>query len=118
MTHATITAHTPTVCVVEFAFNEQAKNTVKALPGTSYDGSTWFVPIMHLPTLKGVFDKLTVEPAVVDAYYALLRRMVADFKGHECKKGVKALLEKHAVGIAAMQAKGMQMELTRSNTHG
>lgn len=112
MTHATIKAHTAKLCIVEFAYDVATKDAVKALAGVEFDGR-WIVPVMHLPTLKGVFDKLTVEPAVVDAYYVLLRRMVADMKGHERKKGVKALLEKHAVGIAAMQAKSEQMELMR-----
>lgn len=110
MTHATIRVHTDKLCIVEFAYDEAAKNTLKALAGVEFDGC-WIVPILHLPTLKTIFAKLTVEPAVVDAYYVLLRRMIADMKGHERKKSVKALLEKHAVGIAAMQAKSAQMGL-------
>lgn len=112
MTHATITLHSRLHCIVEFAYDDAVKEAVKTLPGTSFDGKRWIVAIMHLPTLKSIFTKLTVEPEVVAAYHRLLERMLDDLRGHERDKGIKALLEKHAVGIAAMRAKDAQLELT------
>lgn len=111
MTHATISAYTATLCIVEFGYSELAKSVVKSLPGAEYADKQWIVPILHLPTLKTIFTKLTVEQAVIDAYHRLLRRMVANMKGHERDKGVKGLLDKHALGIAAMQAKEAQLAL-------
>lgn len=108
MTHATITAHSHLHCVVEFAFNEQAKNTVKALPGSNFNGDCWLVGIMHLPTLKGIFTKLDVDSAVIVAYHDLLKRMLCDLMGHEDDKAVRELLTKHANGIAAVRATGWQ----------
>lgn len=111
MTAAVIRAHSAKLCRVEFAYSESAKDKLKALAGVEFDGQQWTAPVMHLPEMKGIFTKLTVEPAVIEAYYALLQRMVQDLKGHERKKEVKALLSKHAVGITAMQAKSAQMAL-------
>lgn len=111
MTSATVKALSSKLCIIEFAYSASAKNAVKELAGATFDGEQWTVPVMHLPTLKNIFTKLTVDPVVVEAYHELLRRMVNDLQGHEHKKDAKALLSKHAVGIVAMQAKYAQMVL-------
>lgn len=103
MTHATITCHSATLAIVEFAYDAATKDAVKALPGADFDGHAWLVPILHLPTLKGIFDTMTVAPEVVAAYHALLRRMLCDLCGH---KMPKALSDKHATGIAHITANG------------
>lgn len=109
---ATIRFYSTKLCIVEFGYNPAQKDIIKALAGADFDGQRWTVPVMHLPTLKTLFATLAVEPAVVDAYHNLLRQMIADLKGFERKKGIKALLNKHAVGIAAMKARQSQLSLT------
>jgi len=106
MTHATITAHSATACIVEFPFDEQAKNAIKALPGSTYDGHVWSTAIMHLPTLKGIFGSMDVEPEVIQCYHELLKRMLCDLTGHEHCKAAQELMAKHAVGIAAVMSTG------------
>lgn len=108
MTHATITAHTSTVAVIEFAYSVATKDAVKSLPGSQYADGVWLVAIMHLPTLKTLFSSLDVEPAVVVAYHDLLKRMMCDLAGHEHCKAAKELTAKHANGIAAIVATGWQ----------
>ena len=113
MTHATITPHTSTLCAIEFAYNVRVKDAVKELPGSTYDGTTWHVAIMHLPTLKGIFDTLTVEPEVVANYHALIKRMLCDFVGSEHRKGelgkhIAEIKATHANGIAAVLSTGWQ----------
>lgn len=81
MTHARILPAGPGLCLVDFAFNEAAKNAVKALPGAEFTGGKWVVPTLSLPALKAIFATLTVEPAVIQAYHSLLRRMLEDFAG-------------------------------------
>jgi hypothetical protein len=107
MTHATITPNTPILCTVEFPYDEATKNIVKELAGATYANSLWTLPIMHLPTLKGIFATLTVDPAVVTAYHALLRKMLRQLEGQHRKgalgKAIADLLDKHAVGIAAIK---------------
>lgn len=111
MIKATIRAYRDKLCIVEFGYNPGQKDAIKALAGAEFDGERWIVPVMHLPTLKTIFAKLTVEPAVVEAYHRLLQRMVDDLDGFKKQKGVKDILKKHSVGIAAMQAKRAQMAL-------
>lgn len=111
MSSATIRFYSAKLCIVEFGYNPAQKDIIKALAGADFDGQQWTVPVMHLPTLKTIFTKLTVEPAVISAYHHLLWRMMADLKGFERQKGVKGILKKHAIGIAAMQAKQSQMAL-------
>lgn len=108
MTHATITAHTSTLCIVEFAYSKRVKDAVKALPGSIFDGTTWRVAIMHLPTLKGIFTSMDVEPAVIVAYHDLVKRMLCDLLGSEHRKGelgkhIAEIYATHANGIAAVQ---------------
>lgn len=112
MSSATIRTYSDKLCVVEFTYSARQKDAIKALAGAEFDGEQWIVPVMHLPTLKTIFTKLTVEPAVVEAYHALLQRMVADLDGFKKEKGVKGILKKNAVGITAMQAKQSQLALT------
>lgn len=111
MSSATIRAYSAKLCIVEFGYSPGQKDTIKALAGAEFDGQRWTVPILHLPTLKTIFTKLTVDPAVINAYHALLQRMVADLDGFKKQKGVKGILKKHSVGIAAMQAKRSQLAL-------
>lgn len=125
MTHARITPAGPGLCAVDFAYDDAAKNAVKALPGAEFTGSKWKVPTLHLPTLKGVFTTLTVEPAVISEYYATLRRMLEDFAGSgltvwlegsqvrskclrkgELGKHLAEVIDKHRAGIAAVLKQG------------
>lgn len=111
MTHATITQNTAILCTVAFDYDETAKEQVKALAGASFDGQVWTVPIMHLPTLKTIFDRLTVAPEVVSAYHELLKRLLSDFASSEHRKGalgnhITELKSLHAVGIAAVLKTG------------
>lgn len=117
MTHATITPHTPTLCAVEFAYHAATKDAVKALPGSTFDGSVWYVAILHLPTLKGMFDTLEVEPAVVVAYHELLKRMMNDLAGCEHSKTAQELIATHERGIAAIIATGWQPTPTQRPRH-
>lgn len=103
--HATISYHDAVCCAVAFAYDAATKDAVKALPGADFDGHAWLVPILHLPTLKSMFDTMTVAPEVVAAYQSLLRRMLCDFCGH---KMPKALAEKHATVIERITANGWQ----------
>lgn len=109
MTHAAIHYTNATTMSVEFAYDEQQKDAIKALPGTSFDGGQWIVPIMHLPRMKPLFDCLTVALAVVAAYHSLLRRMVTDFATSQHRKGalgqhIAELMALHANGIVAAKA--------------
>lgn len=113
MTHATITRHSAILCCVEFAFHAATKDAVKALPGAEYADGVWIVPTMHLPTLKGIFDSMTVAPEVISAYHELLRRMLCDTMTSAGRKGelgrhLAELHERHAVGIAHVMATGWQ----------
>jgi hypothetical protein len=107
MTHAHVTPNTPILCTVEFDYSPQIKDAVKELAGSNYANSLWTLPIMHLPTLKTIFATLTVDPAVVTAYHALLRKMLRQLEGQHRKgalgKAIADLLDKHAVGIAAIK---------------
>jgi hypothetical protein len=110
MTHAHVTPNTPILCTVEFDYSPQIKDAVKELAGSNYANSLWTLPIMHLPTLKTIFATLTVDPAVVTAYHALLRKMLRQLEGQHRKgamgKAIADLLDKHAVGIAAVYKSG------------
>lgn len=111
MTHATITPHTAILCNVAFDYDEPSKEAVKSLAGATYTAGLWIVPIMHLPTLKTIFGRLTVAPEVVSAYHDLLRRMQTDFAGSEHRKGalgnhITELKNLHAVGIAVVLKTG------------
>lgn len=111
--HATITSHTATICAVAFDYDAATKNAVKELAGATYADGAWLVPILHLPVLKLIFSTMTVAPDVVANYHELLRRMLCDFVGSQHRKGalgthIAELMERHAVGIAAVTAKGWQ----------
>ncbi len=113
MTHATITRHSATLAIVEFAYHAATMDAVKALPGAEYADGVWIVPTMHLPTLKGIFDSMTVAPEVISAYHELLRRMLCDTMTSAGRKGelgrhLAELHERHAVGIAHVMATGWQ----------
>lgn len=109
MTHATITPHDRHCAVTMPIYNHRnerdaaAKDAVKALPGAEYIGGAWIVSVLALPTLKAIFDTMTVEPAVVAAYHDALRRMCDQL----LPSGSHAeLMSLHANGIAAIKAKG------------
>jgi hypothetical protein len=113
MTHATISRHDAICCAVRCDI--AAKDSVKALAGATFDGDSkaWIVPTMHLPTLKGIFDSMTVAPEVISAYHELLRRMLCDTMTSAGRKGelgrhLAELHERHAVGIAHVMATGWQ----------
>lgn len=111
MTHATITPHTAILCKVAFDYAESTKEHVKALAGANFDGHNWIVPILHLPILKLIFSTMTVAPEVVKAYHELLKRMLDDLDSSSHRKGalgqhIKDLMERHAVGIAAVRKTG------------
>lgn len=113
MKHATITRHTATICVVAFDYDVATRNAVKELAGATYADGAWLVPILHLPVLKLIFSTMTVAPDVVANYHELLRQMLCDFVGSQHRKGalgthIAELIERHAVGIAAVTAKGWQ----------
>lgn len=113
MTHATITRHSATLAIVEFAYHAATKDAVKALPGAEYADGVWIVPTMHLPTLKGMFGTMTVAPEVIADYHELLRRMLCDTMGSTGRKGelgrhLAELHERHANGIAHVMATGWQ----------
>lgn len=111
MTHATITPHDRHCAVTMTGYSPAHKDAVKALAGAEYVGDAWIVSVLHLPTLKGIFDTMTVEPAVVAAYHEALRRMCDDLLPHAHRKGnlgqhIAELMSLHANGIAAIKAKG------------
>lgn len=79
MTHATIHPVNAQLCAVEFDYNAKLKDAVKALPGASFDGERWIISLLSLPALKAIFSRLDTHPDVVDAYYAQLHLMLAQF---------------------------------------
>lgn len=111
MTHATITPHDRHCAVTMTGYDLAHKEAVKALAGAEYIGGAWVVSVMHLPTLKAIFDSMTVAPEVVDAYHEALRRMCDDLLPSAHRKGalgqhIAELMRLHANGIAAIKAKG------------
>lgn len=107
MTHATIIHHDAVCCAVAFAYDAATKDTVKALPGATYDDGAWIVPILHLPALKGMFDSMDVAPEVVTAYQALLRKLLCHALADDGNL-LAATLIRHANGIAHVAATGWQ----------
>lgn len=120
MTHATITPHGRHCAVTMTGYDLAHKEAVKALPGAEYIGGAWVVSVLHLPTLKAIFDTMTVEPAVVAAYHAALRRMCDDLLPHTHRRGnlgqhIAELMSLHANGIAAIYRNGYKApESTKS----
>lgn len=111
MTHATIISHGKHCAVTMTDYDLAHKEAVKALPGAEYISGAWIVSVLHLPTLKAIFDTMTVEPAVVAAYHEALRRMCDQLLPHTHRKGnlgqhIAELMRLHANGIAAIKAKG------------
>lgn len=105
MTHARVMAHSATLARVSFAYEPSLKAQVAELPGATYGGNgAWILPIMHLPTLKVIFATMDVSPAVIANYHVLLRRMIRQLEGRR-GKAITALLDKHAIGIAAVREK-------------
>lgn len=125
MTHATIRPAGAGQMTIAFAYDEAAKDAVKALPGATFDGGKWTVPTLALPLLKGIFTTLTVAPEVVAAYHGELRAMLEDFassgltvwlegsqvrsrclrKG-ELGKHLGEVINTHRAGIAAVLKQG------------
>lgn len=105
--NVTISYHDAVCCAVAFAYDVATKDTVKALPGATYDDGAWIVPILHLPILKLIFDSMTVAPEVVTAYQALLKRMLCDALADDGNL-LAATLFRHANGIAHVTATGWQ----------
>lgn len=104
MSSATITYIDAIDCRVDFGYDERVKNTIKTLPGATYNNKAWIVPIMHLPILEALFIHIDIDPAVLAAYYDALKRMLQDFAGSEHRQGqldlhIKELMQKHAKGI-------------------
>ena len=67
--------------------------------------------MLELPTLKGIFDTMTVDPAVVAAYHEALRKMLDQLLPSAHRRGnlgqhIAELMSLHANGIAAITAKG------------
>lgn len=123
MTHATITRHSATLAAVDFAYDAATKEAIKALPGATFDGSVWLVPTMHLPTLKTLFDGMTVAPEVVADYHHLLKRFLCDTMTSTDRRGevgrhLAELHARHAVGIAHVLATGWQPTPTPRPQHG
>lgn len=111
MTHATITPHDRHCAVTMTGYDLAHKEAVKALAGAEYIGGAWVVSALHLPTLKAIFDTMTVAPEVVAAYHEALRRMCDDLLPSAHRKGalgqhIAELMRLHANGIAAINAKG------------
>lgn len=111
MTHATITAHDRHCAVTMTGYDLAHKEAVKSLAGAEYIGGAWVVSVMHLPTLKAIFDTLTVDPSVVAAYHEALRRMCDDLLPSAHRKGalgqhIAELMRLHANGIAAIKRAG------------
>lgn len=112
MTHANIThIDGNTMAVRMDMYNARLKDEVKALAGAIYENGAWLLSPMHLSRLKPLFSRMTVEPAVVEAYHAALCRMMDDLSGSLHRKGalgqhIAEVMELHAAGIAAIRAKG------------
>lgn len=111
MTHATITPHGHHCAVTMTGYDLAHKEAVKALAGAEYIGGAWVVSVMALPTLKAIFDTMTVVPEVVAAYHEALRRMCDQLLPSAHRKGnlgqhIAELMRLHANGIAAIKAKG------------
>jgi hypothetical protein len=111
MTHATITPHDRHCAVTMTGYDLAHKEAVKALAGAEYIGGAWIVSVLALPTLKGIFDTMAVEPAVVAAYHDALRRMCDQLLPSAHRKGnlgqhIAELMSLHANGIAAIKSKG------------
>lgn len=90
-----------------------AKAAIKELAGAAYDSNdnTWRLSPMHLPTLKAIFDTMTVDPAAVAAYHEALCRMCDDLLPSAHRKGalgqhIAELMSLHANGIAAIKKAG------------
>lgn len=113
MTHATITPHSQHCAVTMTGYDLAHKEAVKALAGAEYIGGAWVVSVLHLPTLKAIFNTLTVAPEVVAAYHEALRKMCDQLLPSAHRKGalgqhIAELMSLHANGIAAIKAKGYQ----------
>ncbi len=111
MTHATITPHGRHCAVTMTGYDLAHKEAVKALAGAEYIGGAWVVSVLHLPTLKAIFDTMTVEPAVVAAYHKALRKMCDELLPSAHRKGalgqhIAELMRLHANGIAAIKKAG------------
>lgn len=113
MTHATITPHDRHCAVTMTGYDLAHKEAVKALAGAEYVGGAWVVSVLHLPTLKAIFDSMTVAPEVVVAYHKALARMCDQLLPSAHRRGalgqhIAELMNLHANGIAAIKAKGYQ----------
>lgn len=117
MTHATITPHGRHCAVTMPIYNHRneryaaAKDAVKELAGAEYIGGSWVVSVLHLPTLKAIFDTMTVDPAVVVVYHDALRQMLDQLLPSAHRKGalgqhIAELTRLHANGIAAIKKAG------------
>lgn len=118
MTHATITPHDHHCAVTMTGYDLAHKEAVKALAGAEYIGGAWVVSVLHLPTLKAIFDTMTVDPAVVAAYHEALRRMCDQLLPSAHRKGalgqhIAELMSLHANGIAAIRKAGYQPPIHR-----
>lgn len=111
MTHATITPHGRHCAVTMTGYDLAQKEAVKALAGAEYGGGAWIVSVLHLPTLKAIFDTMTVDPAVVAAYHDALRQMLDQLLPSAHRQGalgqhIAELMRLHANGIAAIKKGG------------
>lgn len=111
MTHATITPHGRHCAVTMTGYSPAHKEAVKSLAGAEYIGGAWIVSVMALPTLKAIFDTMTVAAEVVAAYHQALARMCDQLLPSAHRRGnlgkdIAELMSLHANGIAAIKAKG------------
>lgn len=111
MTHATITPHGRHCAVTMTGYDLAHKEAIKALAGAEYIGGAWVVSVLHLPTLKAIFDSMTVAPEVVATYHEALRRMCDQLLPSAHRRGalgqhIAELMRLHANGITAIKAKG------------
>lgn len=105
MSQATVTYHDTVCCAVRCDI--ALKDGVKALAGATFDGDSkaWLVPVMHLPTLKAMFDSMTVAPDVIAAYQTLLKKLLCHALAD--RSGLLAsTLQRHEIGIAHVLATG------------
>lgn len=87
------------------------KDEIKALPGATYADGAWLLSPVSLPALKAICGQMTVEPAVVAAYHAALRKLCDDlypcrYHGGAMGRAIGEILHQHANGIAAIQRAG------------
>ena len=68
---------------LSFAYNATTKDFVKAL-GAQYEGDaqrTWTLSVRHLRTVVDAYPSAQVEQAVIDARYAMWKRLIRTLSG-------------------------------------